>query len=186
MRWPLLFFSIGPVVAFMALRGRGPLSRAVGAALATAVIEFAYNSVQLGRIEPFSLLSGALFGLFGALALWRRDERFFQLQPVALEVLLAAIFLYYGLVRDVPLFAVIVKDAIGIDAVLPAYQRGYAEVYAITLSRSIPYLFLVHAGLTAYAAAKRSCWVWFHVRVFGFYAMLVALFLAERLLGVTP
>ncbi len=79
----------------------------------------------------------------------------------------------------------IMKDAVGIDAILPPYQRGYAEVYATTLSRSLPYLLLVHAGLTAYAAAALSTWAWFHVRVFGFYAMLAALFLAERLIGVS-
>lgn len=186
MQWQMLFFSMAPVVAFMAFRERGPLRRGVGAALVVAAVELAYNSWALGRLEPFSLLSGVLFALFGALAVRRGDERLFRLQPVVLEVALAGVFLYYGLVRDVALFAVIVKDVIGIDAILPAYQRGYAEVYATTLSRSLPYMLLVHAALTAWTALAASRWTWFHVRVFGFYAMLVVLFVAERLLRVNP
>jgi intracellular septation protein A len=78
------------------------------------------------------------------------------------------------------------EEHVGIHEILPAYQRGYATVYATTLSRSLPYLLLIHAGVTAYVATKRSTWCWFHVRVFGFYAMLAVLFLAERLLGVKP
>jgi intracellular septation protein A len=186
MQWQLLFFSMVPVVAFMASRAKTQLRGALGAAVAVAAIELAYNSCRLGGVEPFSLVSFALFGLLGGLALHRDDEWFFKLQPVALDVILAGAFLYYGLVLEIPLFAVIMEEHVGIHEILPPYQRGYATVYATTLSRSLPYLFLVHAGLTAYVAARRSTWWWFHVRVFGFYAMLAALFLAERLLGVTP
>jgi intracellular septation protein A len=186
MQWQLLFFSMAPVVAFMAFRVQDQPRRALGAAIAVAAIELAYNSYQLGGVEPFSLVSFALFGLLGGLALHRDDEWFFKLQPVALDVILAGTFFYYGLVLETPLFAVIMEEHVGIHEILPAYQRGYATVYATTLSRSLPYLLLIHAGVTAYVATKRSTWCWFHVRVFGFYAMLAVLFLAERLLGVKP
>jgi intracellular septation protein A len=186
MQWQLLFFAMAPVVVFMAFRAKDQPRGALGAAVAVAAIELAYNSYQLGGVEPFSLVSFALFGLLGGLALYRGDEWPFKLQPVALEVILAGTLFYYGIVLETPLFAVIMEEHVGIHEILPAYQRGYATVYATTLSRSLPYLFLIHAGVTAYVAAKRSTWCWFHVRVFGFYAMLGVLFLAERLLGVTP
>jgi intracellular septation protein A len=186
MQWQLLFFSMAPVVAFMAFRAPDRLPRALGAAVAVAAIELAYNSYQLGGVEPFSLVSFALFAFLGGLAHHRDDEWFFKLQPVALDVILAGTFFYYGLALETPLFAVIMEEHVGIHEIVPAYQRGYATVYATTLSRSLPYLLLIHAGLTAYVATKRSTWWWFHVRVFGFYAMLAALFLAERLLGVMP
>jgi intracellular septation protein A len=186
MQWQLLFFSMAPVVAFMAFRVQDEPRRALGAAIAVAAIEFTYNSYQLRGVEPFSLVSFALFGFLGGIALRRDDEWFFKLQPVVLDVILAGTFFYYGLVLETPLFAVIMEEYVGIHEILPVYQRGYATVYATTLSRSLPYLFLIHAGATAYVATKRSTWWWFHVRVFGFYAMLVVLFLAERFLGVTP
>jgi intracellular septation protein A len=185
MQWQLLFFAMAPVVAFMAFWVQGKPQRAVGAAIAVAAIELAYNSYQLGGVEPFSLVSFGLFGLLGGLGLYRDDEWFFKLQPVALDVILAGTFFYFGLVLETPLFAVIMGEHVGIHEILPAYQRGYATVYATTLSHSLPYLFLIHASVTAYVASKRSTWWWFHVRVFGFYAMFAALFLAERLLGVT-
>jgi intracellular septation protein A len=186
MQWQLLFFSMAPVVAFMGFRARDQSRRAIGAAIAVAAIELAYNSVQLGVLDPFSLASFTLFGLLGGLGLHRDDEWFFKLQPVALEVIMAGAFFYYGLVLETPLFALIMEEHVKIHEILPPYQRGYATVYTTSLSRSLPYLLLVHAGITAYVATKRSAWWWFHVRVFGFYAMLAALFLAERLLGVTP
>jgi len=72
------------------------------------------------------------------------------------------------------------------SAELEAYQRGYATIYATTLSKSMPVLLVLHAAMTARAAWKRStCW-WFNIRVFGLYGMVAALFLCERLLGVTP
>lgn len=186
MQWQLLFLSMAPVVAFMALHGRYGLRSAVGAAISVAALEFAINSHQLGGVEYFSLTSLALFVVFGGVALLRGNERFFELQPVALDVAMASVFLYYGLVLDTPLFAVIMEEHVKAYEILPAYQRGYAAVYATTLSRSLPYLLLIHAGLTAHAATTRSIWWWFNMRVFGFYALLILLFLAERLLGVTP
>jgi intracellular septation protein A len=185
MRWHLLFFGMAPAVAFMAVRGAGRLRSAIAAAVAVAAVEFAVNSLQLGGVEYFSLASFALCGLFGGISLLRSDEFFFKLQPVVLEVILAGVLLYYGLALEVPLFAVIMQEHVRLDEILPAYQRGYAAVYATTLSRSLPYALLIHAGLTAYAARMRSTWWWFHMRVFGFYALLAALFLAERIFRVT-
>ncbi len=185
MQWQLVFFSLAPLVTFMALRSRVTLQWAVRATLAVSAIEFIYNSCQYGGIEPFSLTSCGLFAVFGGLSLHKHDEQFVKLQPVALEVFIACTFFYYSLALEIPLFAVIVEEHIRVHEVIPIYQRGYATVYATTLSRSLPYLLLVHALATAWAATKLPIWWWFHVRVFGFYAMLGALFLVERLLGVT-
>lgn len=186
MQWQLLFFSMAPIVAFVAVRSKGRLWSALVAAVAVAAIELAYNSYQLGGVEPFSLTSFALFGILGGAAYFRDDARLFEMQPVVLELIVAAVFLYYGLVLETPLFAVILEEKVGLHEILPAYQRGYATVYATALSRSLPYLLLVHAAVTAWAASTRSLWYWFHVRVFGLYAMLAVLFLAERILGVEP
>jgi hypothetical protein len=72
-----------------------------------------------------------------------------------------------------------------INEVLPPYQRGYFAGYAQTMSRSLPFLLVLHAGLTAYAALRLSTWWWFVVRVPGFYLLAAALFFAERLLQVS-
>lgn len=186
MHWSLLFVSVLPLTAYVVCWSVGQSRLGVAIAVAVAGLELVYNSVQLGFVEPFSAFSLASFGILAAVSLRSGDERIFKLQPVVFELGCAAVLLYYDVVLDVPLLAVIVEEHLGLFDLLAAYQQGYARVYAATLSRSVPYVLVVHAALTADAALMRSTWWWFNIRVFGFYAMLTALFLAERLLGVTP
>ncbi len=186
MQWQLLFLSVTPLIAYMALWARGHQRRGIVTAIVVAALELGYNSFQLSLLEPFSLLSLTLFALLGAWSLSKQDDRFFKLQPVAFELGAAAALVYFDLILDTPLLAVIAKDHLRLHDALAAYQRGYATVYATTLSRSLPYVLVLHAALTAHAAWSRSTWHWFNIRVFGFYAMVAVLFVGERLLGVTP
>mgnify|MGYP001053276704 FL=1 len=186
MEWQLIFVSIPPAVAFVAFSRVGTPREAIVGSIVVSGFELLYNSLRLGIVEPFSLCSLVLFLGLGALSLRRDDARFFKLQPVAFDLCLAAAIVYFGIARDTPLLAVLAEDYIGIHAKLAAYQRGYATIYATTLSKSMPILLVLHALITAHAAWRRStCW-WFNARVFGFYAMVAALFLGERLLGVSP
>ena len=186
MQWQLLFVSIPPIVAFVVFLRVGTLGEAVLGAIVVSGFELLYNSLQLGIVEPFSLCSLVLCLGLGAVSLRRSDDRYFKLQPVAFELCVAAALAYFAFVLGTPLLAVLAEDYVGIHAELEAYQRGYATIYATTLSKSMPVLLVLHAAMTARAAWKRStCW-WFNIRVFGLYGMVAALFLCERLLGVTP
>ena len=185
MQWQLFFVSIPPLLAYMPFALRDKPRPAIGAAVAVSAAELGYNSAQLGFLEPFSLLSLALYAAFGALSLRQDDDRLFKLQPAVFELCVAAVLVYYEVVLDTALLAVVAEEHLGLHQALEAYQRGYATVYATTLSRSMPYLLVVHALLTARAAWAWSTWGWFNLRVFGFYVMLAVLFIGERLLGVT-
>lgn len=185
MQWQFLFISVFPVIAYMLFWVRNKPRYGIVAALVVGALELAYNSLQLDLLEPFSLLSLVFLGLFGGLSLSSGDDRLFKLQPVAFELVGAAVLIYYNCILETPLLPIVTEKYLGLHDVLAAYQRGYATVYATTLSTSLPYLLLVHAGLTAYVAWARSTWWWFNVRVFGFYGMLAALFVVERLLGIT-
>lgn len=186
MQWQLLFLSMAPAAVFVLVRRLGPLRDAVAAAIGMAAIELVYNSLQVGRLELFSLASLLLFAGLGAVSWRRTEERWIELQPVVLQLGVAAVFVYYGLARDVPLLVVILERYVGLPEILPAYQRGYATVYATTLSRSLPVLLVLHAAWTAEAALRRSPSWWLAVRVPGLYVGIALLFLAERLLGVKP
>lgn len=186
MQWQLCFVSITPLVAYVLFWSRGEPRVGIGAAQAVAAIELVYNSLALGRIEPVSLVSFLLFVVLGWVSFRRNDDVYFKLQPVLLEVVLAGVMIYFYAALDVPLLKVFAEDYVGLHDSLSAYQRGYATVYTTTLSRSLPPVMLVHAAWTAYFAVARSTWAWFLVRVIGFYGMVGALFLVERLLGVTP
>jgi len=186
MQWQFFFLSIAPLVAFMAFEASGRRRAAITAAIIVAVVELGYNSARLGFLGPFSLLSAALYALLGAWSLQLDDDRPFKLQPAVFEICAAAALVYYQVVLDTPLLAVVLKEHIGLHDAIEPYQRGYATVYATTLSRSLPVVLVLHAALTARAAWACSTWCWFNVRVFGFYLMVGLLFLFERLLGITP
>lgn len=185
MQWQLLFFSMPPILAFAVVEAPGHRKHAVSAAVAVAAVECGYNSWQLGRIEVFSLLSLALFLVLGGLSLQRDRIVLFKLQPVLLGLVWAGVFWIHDSLSDERLLPLILEDVVGVNEVIPPYQRGYFAGYARSMSTSLPFLLVFHAGLTAYAALRLSTWWWFHVRVFGFYLLVVVLFFTERLLAVS-
>jgi intracellular septation protein A len=176
-----------PIAVFTVLETQGRRRNAVIAAIAVAAVEFAYNSLLLGFVEPFSSASFVLFLILGRLSLQRDRIVLFKFQPVAMGILWAGAFWIHDsiLLPDAPLFPLILEKYVRVNEVIPPYQRGYFAAYAETMSKSLPFLLLFHAGLTAYAAVRLSTWWWFHVRVFGFYLSVVVLFYAERLFRVT-
>ena len=97
-------------------------------------------------------------------------------------LVLAGIFWVHDAFADERLLALILQKHVRMNEILPTYQHGYFAMYARTMSRSLPFLLVLHAGLTAYAALRLSTWGWFVVRVPGFYLLAVLLFFAERLL----
>lgn len=185
MQWQLVFFSMAPVVVFaVARRSTTPVETAL-AVVATAALELAWNSVTVGFLEPFSAASLALFVVAGAVALRRDELRYLQLQPVILECLVAGVLLYYTFVLGKPLFATVVEEYVGLIDWLEPWRRGYFRGYALTMSKTVPFLLLVHAGLTAYATYRLSFAWWLVVRIPGLYVLLTVLFYAERLLEGT-
>jgi intracellular septation protein A len=186
MEWQLFFLSVAPVFAYVALWASGRPRAGIVAAIVVAAAELAFNSLRLGFIEPFSLLSLGLFATLGAWSIAVEDDRPFKLQPVLFELCCAAALVYYLFILETPLLAVVLEDYVRLHDVLDPYQRGYATVYATTLSRSLPFVLVLHAAITAYVAWTRSTWWWFSVRVLGFYLMVGLLFVGERLMGVTP
>ena len=185
MQLQLLFLAIAPLVVFwVALQFRSE-AEAVGLAIGTSALELVYNSVALGFLEPFSLVSFTTFLVFGMLAIARGKLAYFAFQSVVLEFAVALVFLYARFELDVRLVAVILDAYVEIDTIVAPYQRGYVDVYARTLSTSLPFLLLLHAGLLARFAVNRSVTTWVVFRVFGLYAMVGVLFVVERLLRVT-
>ena len=181
----LTLLSIAPILAFMTADRCGARRSAVPLALFVSGLEVLYNSFQLGFMEYFSLSSFALFLVLGGISVHRRDPLYFKLQPVAFEILVAGTLFFYAFVLDTPLLAVILLDHVGVNAWVPVYERGYVEIYAQTLSKSVPFLLLLHAALTAHGALRRSTWWWFNCRVLGLYVMITVLFLSERIFQAT-
>ena len=184
MQWQLAFASIPPLLAFAAVHPRWGTRAAVLAAIGVAALEWAYDSIQLGFVEPFTLASLLLFAACGGATLRRDDLRYFRFQPVAFEIVAAGALLYSNVVLGEPLFATIVQEHMGLVEALPPWRRGYAQSYTLAMAGSVPFVLLAHAALTAWAALRLSLSGWLWVRIAGLYAMLVLLFLVQRLLQV--
>jgi intracellular septation protein A len=185
MEWQLLFVSIAPVLAYGALWTFGRPKAAIVVSVVVACAGLVFNSLRLGFVEPFSSLSLVLFAALGAWSLAVDDHRPFKLQPVMFELCCAAVLVYYNVILDTPLLPLVLEEHVRLHEVLEPYQRGYATVYATTLSRSLPFVLSLHAAITAYAACTLSTGWWLSIRVVGFYLMVGVLFVGERLLGIT-
>jgi hypothetical protein len=182
MQWQLLVFSMVPLLAFAGTRRWAGTARALVLATVVSALELALNSALLGFLEPFSLSSFVLFAGFSWLAHRRSALRWLQAQPVALEVLVAAVFMVWDLGHGTPLLVTVVTDHLGLIDWLAPWQRGYWEGYARALAPLFPFVLLVHAGLTAWAARRLGFGAWLAVRTLGLYALLTAVFLVQRLL----
>lgn len=69
---------------------------ATGAFVVATVAAMVAARVKLGRIPPMLWISGGLVVVFGGLTLWFRDERFLQMKPTIVYLMLAAV-LAFGL-----------------------------------------------------------------------------------------
>lgn len=182
MRWQLVFFSMAPVLAFALARPWVGMRQALLVSTAVAALELALSSAQLGFLEPFSLLSLALFAGLSWLADRRNDVRWFQAQPVVLETTLALVFLYDAALHDASLLRTVVAEGLGLFDWLAPWRRGYWEGYVRSFASLFPFVLLAHAGLTAWAARRLSFRAWVAVRIAGFYLLLAAVFFAQRLI----
>jgi intracellular septation protein A len=184
-QWQLMFLSMFPILAFAAVENVGGQRKAVYAAVLVAAVECLYNSHQLGFIEAFSLTSLASFAVLGWLALRRNQIVVFKFQPVAMSLVWAGAFWIYDGFSGDRLLPLILEEYVGVNELISPHQRGYFARYAATMSTSLPFLLVFHAGLTAYAAVTLSTWWWFQIRVVGFYLLVVALFYYERVFQMT-
>jgi intracellular septation protein A len=188
MQWQLLFPAMIPCAGFVLVAALGSRRQAVLTTVVLALAECVGTSLQVGFLEPFSLVSLLLFTVLGGLSLHRESDSWIKLQPVFLGLCWAASMWFHDL-RDPaaqPLLALILEKYVDFNAVIPPYQRGYFAGYAVSFSRSLPFLLVFHAGLTAWAAFRLSNLGWLGVRVLALYLLATALFYAERLVQAQP
>lgn len=68
------------------------------------------SQVRLRHISPMLWISGGLVLVFGALTFWFRDQRFLQIKPTIVYLMLAAV-LAYGLATGRPLLQTLLESA---------------------------------------------------------------------------
>ena len=100
--------------------------------------------VKLRRVPPMLWISGGLVVVFGGLTLWFRDERFLQMKPTLVYLMLAAV-LAFGLATGRPL----------LQALLGSAYPGLSEAGWRKLTRNWALFFV------AMAVANEVVWRWF-------------------------
>ena len=83
---------------------------ATAAFIAATLAAMAAARARLGRVPPMLWVSGGLVVVFGGLTLWFRDERFLQMKPTLVYLLLAGV-LAFGLVSGRPLLGAVLGSA---------------------------------------------------------------------------
>ncbi len=83
---------------------------ATAAFVVATVAAMVAAQARLKRIPPMLWISGGLVVVFGGLTLWFRDERFLQMKPTLVYLMLAAV-LAFGLATGRPLLASLLGSA---------------------------------------------------------------------------
>ena len=163
-----LALDYGPLVVwFAATKFSGPFTGTF-AFMVAIVIAVIASKWRLGRVSPMLWLSAVLVMGFGGLTLWLRDERFIQIKPTAIYLLLSGM-LFVGLLTGRALLKYL------LEAGFPGLSdRGWT-----LLSRNWAFFFLAMAGLNEVLRATLTFDTWLTVKVWGVSALSVAFGIAN-------
>lgn len=163
-----LALDYGPLIAFfLAYRFSGVFTGTavfMGAILIAVIV----SKWKLGRVSPMLWLSAILVIGFGALTIYFHDERFIQIKPTIIYVLLGGLLLI-GLALGKPL----------LKYVLEAGYDGLSDRGWTILSRNWGLFFIAMAGLNEAMRAGLSFDTWLTVKVWALPILSVVFALAN-------
>jgi len=163
-----LALDYGPLIAFfLAYRFAGVFTGTavfMGAILVAVIV----SKWKLGRVSPMLWLSAILVIGFGALTIYFHDERFIQIKPTIIYVLLGGLLLG-GLAMGKPL----------LKYVLEAGYDGLSDRGWIVLSRNWGVFFIAMAGLNEVLRASLTFDMWLTVKVWALPILSVVFALAN-------
>lgn len=172
---PLLVFAV--VDIFAGLRA------ALIAAVVIALAEVGWSYYAYGEIDTLSWVSLGLVVIMGGISFYMKNDRLFKFQPVVLGIVSAATLLYFQWLDDPLLLQMMPKVAL----MFPEEERArFTSPAVIAKMRQLDSLLvgalLMHAGLVAWAAIKKTTFVWLVVRGAGFYVILALTLLLNAVL----
>jgi intracellular septation protein len=163
-----LALDYGPLIAFfLAYRFAGAFTGTavfMGAILIAVIV----SKWKLGRVSPMLWLSAILVIGFGALTIYFHDERFIQIKPTIIYVLLGGLLLG-GIALGKPL----------LKYVLEAGYDGLSDRGWMLLSRNWGLFFIAMAALNEAMRAGLSFDTWLTVKVWALPILSVVFALAN-------
>lgn len=157
-----LGIDYGPLVVFFLVNFLAPfpsLLRVLSATVAFMVATIAamiVSRLKLGNISPMLWLSGVLVVVFGGLTLYFHDQRFIQMKPTIVYLILAAT-LGFGLATGRPL----------LREVLGAAYPGLTDLGWHKLTRNWAVFFVVQALLNELVRRRFSLDFWVAYKLWG-------------------
>ena len=157
-----LGIDYGPLVVFFLVNFLAPLPSlgrvlaATVAFMAATIAAMIVSRVRLGNISPMLWLSGVLVVVFGGLTLYLHDQRFIQMKPTIVYLILAAT-LGFGLATGRPL----------LQQVLGAAYPGLTDLGWRKLTRNWAVFFVVQALLNEVVRRRFSLDFWVAYKLWG-------------------
>lgn len=120
-----------------------------------------------GKISVMQILTLVIVVVFGALAIWFNDERFFKMKPTMIY-LLFAILLGFGLMRGQSYLQLVMDDA------MPLKHEGW-----MILTKRLCLFFAALAVTNELVWRTMSTDVWVNFKVFGLTAAIFVFFMTQ-------
>ncbi len=164
----------GPLIVFFLANFLLPVPALLRVLVATVAFMVAtiaamiVSRVKLGAISPMLWLSGVLVVVFGGLTLWFHDQRFIQMKPTIVYLILAAT-LGFGLATGRPL----------LQQVLGAAYPGLSDFGWRKLTRNWAVFFVVQAVLNEVVRRNFSLDFWVAYKLWGAVPLTVLFALAN-------
>lgn len=115
---------------------------------------------KVGRVSPMMWLSAVLVVGFGGLTIWFHDERFIQIKPTIIYLLLSGL-LFAGLTRGKPLLKYVLEHG----------YHGLSDRGWMLLSRNWAFFFAAMAMFNEVIRANFNFSQWLTIKVWGLTAM---------------
>ncbi len=171
----MLWLGILPIVAFVVLDSFTKKTTALYGALALGVGEIAFSFIKFGALDYLSFLSLGILVLFVILSLKLKNDVYFKIQSAVVNTVFAIVLLIANYVFHKNLFIDMVEKYIGYDSLIqmqPILNETMIKALLNSININLPWWLIGHSLLVGYSAYKWNKWVWFSIRVPGFYLML--------------
>ena len=167
--WLPMALDYGPLILFFAAYKFAGIIAGTAVFMVAIVIAIAISKWKVGHVTPMMWLSAILVLGFGGLTIYFNDQKFIQIKPTIIYIMLGAL-LIGGLMRGKALLKFVIGPAFtGLD------DHGW-----MALSRNWGLFFLTLAGMNEVLRAWTSFDTWLTIKVWGV-PVLSMLFVAANM-----
>lgn len=157
-----LAVEMGPLLVFFATYLAYGIFPATAAIMVATVVSVALSAHLFKKVSPVPIITAAILCIFGGLAFWLKDPRFFYVKPTIINLLFAAV-LGAGLATGKPVIKLLLGQQIQLT------DEGWRK---LTVRWMMFFLALAAMNEIVWRNFSESTWVSF--KVFGILPLTIA------------